>query len=93
MTAIPDFKTLPGMRVRDLRHRYRRGDQINITDGKSLGIAGAVDSRVFQESADHPGESASGYHISLASGQVVTVRWDKVEPVNRRGDRQPFINR
>ena len=75
------LKLLPNGRVQDLRYRYSRGDRVRIIMGRLKGLSGLVDSRVFQDSADHLGERAPGYHIRLGSGQVVTVKWDQVEAV------------
>ena len=81
------FETLPDGRVRDTRYRFRRGDRVQITEGEYEGLSVTVDSRVFQDSVEHPGERAPGYHTRLGSGQVITVRWDQVESVNSWEDR------
>lgn len=60
-------------------YKYRRGQRITIRSGRYTGISGAVDSAVFQRTADYPEEFAPGYHVVLDGGKVVTVRWDQIE--------------
>jgi transcription antitermination factor NusG len=57
----------------------RRGDRVKITSGKYAGRAGTIESNVYQRTVDYPDEWANGFHVMLASGELVTVRWDQVK--------------
>ena len=61
-------------------YKFKRGDRVVITTGRYEGIHGTVDSIVFQRAVDCPEESAPGYHVILATEEVVTVQLDQVEP-------------
>jgi len=62
-------------------YRFKRGDRMTITSGRYKGTVDAVDSAVFQRTADYPDEFAPGYHVVLDGGQMVTVRWDQVAAI------------
>ena len=79
VATFPHFEILPDGRVTDLRYRHCRGEQVRITGVEYSGLVGTVDSRVFQDSVDHPVERAPGYHMILDSGLVITLRGDQVE--------------
>ena len=49
-----------------------------IISGSHSGSAGTVESVVFQQSVDYPDDYAAGYHVVLADGGTITVRWDKL---------------
>ncbi len=59
----------------------RRGDRVTITNGKYAGHTGAVESNVYQRTADYPDEQSNGHHIMLDTGELVTVRWDQVNTI------------
>ena len=63
-----------------MRWMRRRGDRVMIITGKYTGQTGTVESNVYQRTVDYPDEFANGYHIMLDTEEVVTVRWDQVEP-------------
>ena len=58
-----------------------RGDRVNIISGRHKDAIGAVDSAVFQRTVDYPDGYAPGYHVILAGGPVVTVRWDQLAAI------------
>ena len=59
----------------------KRGDRVMITTGKYAGQTGTVESNVHQKTVDYPDEWANGYHVMLDTEELVTVRWDQVEPI------------
>ncbi len=60
----------------------RRGDRVQIINGKYAGHTGTVESNVFQRTADYPDEWANGYHLMLDTEGLVTVRREQVESVH-----------
>ena len=51
---------------------------MKITNGKSAGYTGTVESNVYQRTVDFPGEWNNGHHVMLDSEVLVTVRWEQV---------------
>ena len=62
-----------------MRWMRRRGDRVIITNGMYAGYTGAVESNLYQRTADYPDDQANGHHIMLDNGELVTVRHDQVE--------------
>ena len=62
-----------------MRWMRRRGEGVIITNGMYAGHTGAVESNVYQRTADCPDDQANGHHITLDNGELVTVRWEHVE--------------
>ena len=62
-------------------YRFKRGDRVTIISGQYTGYTGVVDSAVFQRTVDFPDEYAPGYHVVLATGPVITVRWDQLSGI------------
>ncbi len=58
----------------------KRGDRVKIISGKYAGHTGTVESNVYQRTADFPDELNNGFHIWLDTEELVTVRWEQVEP-------------
>jgi len=52
-----------------------------IIDGRYAGQTRAVESNVYQRTADYPDELANGHHIMLDIDELVTVRHDQVKPI------------
>ena len=63
--------------------RRRCGDRVTITTGKYAGRTGTVDSNVFQRTVDYPDELANGYHVMLDTEELVTVRCDQVQTIDK----------
>ena len=63
----------------------RRGDRVRITCGKYAGQHGTVESNVYQRTVDYPGALANGFHVMLDTEELVTVRWDQVDPARMTG--------
>ena len=74
----------------DVRHPESLGagptdlEPVTVARLSREGLSGTVDSRVFQDSVEHPCKRAPGYHIILDSGLVITLRGDQVEAVSIR---------
>ena len=62
-----------------MRWMRRRGDRVRITTGKYAGHLGTIESNVHQRTADCPDEFANGFHVTLDTGVLVTVKWEQVE--------------
>ena len=56
---------------------------MTITTGKYAGRTGTVDSNVFQRTVDYPDELANGYHVMLDTEELVTVRCDQVQTIDK----------
>jgi len=59
----------------------RRGDRVKITSGKYAGHTGTVESNVYQRTVDYPDELHNGFHVMLDTEELVTIRWEQVEPM------------
>ena len=59
----------------------KRGDRVRITSGKYAGHTGTLEINVYQRTVDWPDEYNNGFHIWLDSEELVTVRWEQVEPM------------
>ena len=57
-------------------YRFKRGDRVTII--RYEGVAGVVDSAVFQRTFDYPDEYAPGSQFVLDTGEVVAIRWDQL---------------
>ncbi len=81
MTPCPCRPVCPPATVSSMGHfyRFKRGDPVTIVSGRYRGCTGLVDSAVFQRTVDFPDEYSPGYHVALAEGTVVTVRWDQIQ--------------
>ena len=62
-------------------YHFKRGDRVRIQRGRYRGLAGVVDSAVFQKTVDYPDEYAAGYHVVLEDERVVAVRWDQLSSI------------
>ena len=71
--------------VTSLRWMRRRGDKVTITAGNYAGHTGTIESNVYQKTVDYPDEWANGFHVTVDTEELVTVRWDQVDVVNKRG--------
>ena len=40
-----------------------------------------MEANAYQRTVDYPDEWATGFHIMLDTEELVTVRWDQVEPL------------
>ncbi len=58
---------------------FRRGDPVIVILGRFAGHAGLVESVVHQKSVDQPQESSAACHVILDTGQVVTVKRERLE--------------
>ena len=56
---------------------------MTLISGRYKGTEGVVDSAVLQRTADHLDEYATGFHVVLDTGLVVTVRRDNLNSINR----------
>ena len=56
----------------------KRGDRVKITTGKYAGHTGTIESNVYQRTVDYPDEFHNGHHVMLDTGELVTVRWERV---------------
>ena len=72
------YRLLQNGRAQDLRYQHTRGDKVRINSGRYTRHIGTIESRVFDKSVDYKDESAPGYHVVLADGHIVIVRWDQV---------------
>ena len=61
----------------------KRGDRVTITTGKYAGWTGSIESNVFQRTVDYPDELANGYHVMLDTEELVTVRCDQVQTIDK----------
>ena len=52
---------------------------MKIITGKCARHTGTVESNVYQRTEDHPDEWFNGHHVMLDCGELVTVRWERVE--------------
>jgi len=59
----------------------KRGDRVRITTGKYAGHQGTIESNVFQETVDYPGELSNGFQVMLESEDLVTVRSDQADSI------------
>ena len=73
--ALRPFAVVPNM---GHCYHFKRGERVTIICGRLKGATGVVEGAVFQRPVDYPDEYAPDYHVVLAAGQVVTVRWDQV---------------
>ena len=60
--------------VHPMQWMRRRGDRVKIIRGKYTGQFGAVESNVYQRTADYPDEWANGHHVMLDTEKMVRVR-------------------
>ena len=55
-----------------------RGTKVRITNGRYAKKAGIIDSNVYAEMVDFPGEVSMGYGVILEADEWVMVRPDQV---------------
>ena len=52
--------------------------------GRYAGHCGKEEINAYQRTVDFPGELANGFHVMLDTGELVTVRWDRLKARKRR---------
>ena len=60
-----------------MRWMRRRGDRVIIINGTYEGHRRTVEANVYQKTVDYPDEWANGYHVTLDTEGLVTVRWQQ----------------
>ena len=76
----PFLARSPDGRLFDIRATYDNGDRVLVLGGPHGGIMGTVERFVAELTTNGYNITEHGYRVVLDNGQMVSVKWDEVEP-------------